>query len=104
MSARITGQGKKAKAPPLPPSPVPAPTAEDLALKAEIAWRIDELAAIVREKNLLRTQRLVEMALRGQAPRDLIDHFSAIGRDYYKLADNGPKKPAFHVIDGGMDQ
>ena len=87
--------------PPLPQRPTPAPTAEDLAMKAEISRKIEELAKIVTETNLLRTRRLVEMALRGQAPPELVHHFSMIGRDYYKLADRGPQGPKLRVIEGG---
>lgn len=89
--------------PPLPARPVPTPTAADLALSAEISQRIADLAKQVVETNLLRTRRLVDMALRGQVPQDLITHFSMIGQDYYKLADNGPEQPkrrGLRVIDG----
>lgn len=85
----------------LPPIPEPAPTAETLAQRAEISRKLDDLIKIVTERNLLRAQRLVEMALRGQAPVELVEHFSMIGRNYYELADNGPPKPKLRTIEGG---
>lgn len=93
------------KAPPhpatLPPLPEPAPTAKSLAVEAEISRKLDKLLKTVTETNLLRVRRLVDMALRGQAPPELVDHFSLIGRDYCKLADKGPPKPSLRVIEGG---
>ena len=87
--------------PALLPAPKPPPSAECLAEKAETSRRLAELVKIVTETNLLRTRRLVEMALRGQAPAELVQHFSMIGRDWYDLAENGPQKPEFRVIEGG---
>ncbi|MBW4022006.1 MAG: hypothetical protein HIU92_02545 [Proteobacteria bacterium] len=97
-SARAQSAGAT---PPLPPRPTPAPTAESRAQEAEISRMIRELAQSVTETNLLRTRRLVDMALRGQVPQELIDHLSLIGRDYYKLAEQGPQKPTLRVIEGG---
>jgi hypothetical protein len=96
-----TPQGEQRILPPLPPRPAPKPTAEDLALQKQIMQNIKELHAAFTEKNLLRVKRLVEMALRGQAPEELVHHFSLIGRDYYKLADYGPQKPNLRAIEGG---
>jgi hypothetical protein len=86
--------------PALPPAPKPAPTAESLAMSADINARLVELNRIVTDNNLLRVRALVEMALRRQVPAELVDHFSIIGRDYYKLADYGPAKPNLRVVDG----
>jgi hypothetical protein len=85
----------------LPPPPKPEPTERDKALKASIIRKLEEIYEEVTYKNLLRTRRLVEMALRKQVPADLIDHLSQIGCNYYKLADNGPARPELRVIEGG---
>lgn len=84
----------------LPPLPAPAPTVESLAAKAEVSERLKELLADLTEKNLLRTRRLVELALRGQAPPELVYHLSMVGKNYYNLADNGPPRPSLRVIKG----
>jgi hypothetical protein len=93
----------KRKAPPQGPilPPPLAPTPESLALQAELNQRLEGLARTVTETNLFRVRTLVELALRGKAPPELVNHLSMIGRNYCELADNGPPKPSLRVIDGG---
>jgi hypothetical protein len=85
----------------LPPPPKPEPTEREKALTASISLKLDEIYEDLVYRNLLRTRRLVEMALRKQVPADLIDHLSQIGCNYYKLADAGPARPELRVIEGG---
>jgi hypothetical protein len=85
----------------LPPPPKPEPTEREKALQASISHKLDEIYEDLVYRNLLRTRRLVEMALRKQVPADLIDHLSQIGCNYYKLADDGPPRPELRVIEGG---
>jgi hypothetical protein len=85
----------------LPPPPKPEPTERERALQASISHKLEELYEEVTDRNLARVQRLVAMALRRQVPDELLTHFSDLGRDWYKLADNGPARPELRVIEGG---
>lgn len=86
----------------LPSSPKPQPSAEDLAQKARIVRMLREMTEENTDHNLHRVRRLIDMALQRRVPQELLEHLSYLGRDWYKLADNGPPRPQLRVIEGSL--
>jgi len=89
--------------PPPPAIPEPPRTEEDQAKKRELARLIKKIGETITQQNLDRAVVLAQMAARRQGP--LVDFFEELGRKYYKLADEGPRRAAsgLRVIKGGAD-